>query len=243
MTDVSALLEQVPSLPDTDDQVDPDWATGRIGAVHTWWRERAGVSAPIPGWIDVFGNREGGLGGGLHALDALDATVVVPFMGTTSNVDDIAARAVIASFSNREASLVCHQPLGMPDVQWMALATSVREQCTRMWAHRGEPLTLLDVAASPAMSFATGTLIAASHQGRAVLLDDLTTLAAALIVDRLGYRAKVWWGWASTSEDPARQVAADRLGLDPLLDLDVSDPQAMGARAVIALLELRPLES
>jgi nicotinate-nucleotide--dimethylbenzimidazole phosphoribosyltransferase len=54
-----------------------------------------------------------------------------------------------------------------------------------------------------------------------VLLDGVATAAAALVAQRGSFRAVSWWVAAHRSPEPAHDLALDRLGLEPLLDLGV----------------------
>lgn len=234
---LDSALEGTPHLPEIEVSP-PTWATGSLALVHTWWLERGGTGFPTAAFLAPASNSTDPIGDGVQAAgQSAGATVIVPTVIPTRE-DDIASRAIIATLANREASAVCHQPVGMPDASWMHLCTDVREQSSHLVVHRGEPLALAQTAHSNTVSFFVGAIAAASSRGIPVLLDSSAALAAALIVDRLSYRAKAWWGWASTSPDQARHVAAERLTMDPLLNLGVFDDDVTGARSVIALLNL-----
>lgn len=236
-TTFESLIEATPTLPDIE-ATPPTWATGLVEVVHTWWLERGGIGRPTAAFLSPSTSALDPIDDGIRcAEEAADSTLIVPTVIPTQD-DDIVSRAIIATLANREASAVCHQPEGMPDISWMHMCTEVREQSSHLVVHRGEPLALLQTAHSDAVSFFVGAIATASSRGVPVLLDSNVALAAALIVDRLSYRAKAWWGWASTSPDQARHVAAERLTMDPLLNLGVFDNDVVGARSVLALLAL-----
>jgi nicotinate-nucleotide--dimethylbenzimidazole phosphoribosyltransferase len=74
-----------------------------------------------------------------------------------------------------------------------------------------------------------------------VLLDGVVTAAAALVAQRVAFRAVSWWLAAHRSPEPAHEVALDRLGLDPLLDLGVRAEDGTGALLAVPLLRAAAL--
>ena len=70
------------------------------------------------------------------------------------------------------------------------------------------------------------------------LPDGTDEHAAALVADRLCYRASGWWRAGATSADPARAAAADRIDLAAGLPLALTDDEGKGAAATLALLQL-----
>ena len=89
---------------------------------------------------------------------------------------------------------------------------------------------LLDALAAPELSFVVGVLIGSAARRTPCLIDGTGVLAAALVGDRVAHRARGWWRVGSTSTDPARQTAADRLDL-PGTKLIVGDGPARAALA------------
>jgi nicotinate-nucleotide--dimethylbenzimidazole phosphoribosyltransferase len=151
---------------------------------------------------------------------------------------DHAARAVIALLTRREASAVVHQPAGMTDRAWVAACVSVREAAVPLADLRAEPLGLVERLGAEGLAAVAGALLAAAAERTPCLLDGTGPLAAALVADRLCFRARGWWLPVSDSPDPARTAAVERLGLSPALRLGVYDEEGRAARACLALLAL-----
>lgn len=232
------LLELAESIEPPASGADPSTAPTGLAGLQAWWSRVGGAGTPEAAWMLTDGLIADPVHDGIRAArDAAEegATLIVPVLSLDVAKDSIAVRATTCVLANREASTVCPQPAGCTDSEWMATCTAIRDHAARLQRHRGEPLDLLRAAGSIRMSYLVGVLIAASAASVPVLLDGAGPLAAALIADRIAFSAKAWWALASTSSDPASAVAADRLMLEPLLDLGV-DAGNQGARAALALL-------
>jgi nicotinate-nucleotide--dimethylbenzimidazole phosphoribosyltransferase len=66
-----------------------------------------------------------------------------------------------------------------------------------------------------------------------VILDGTISTAAALVVDRFEPKARLWWLAGHRSVEPAHGFALERLGLEPLLDMEMRLGEGTGA--VLAL--------
>ena len=85
---------------------------------------------------------------------------------------------------------------------------------------------------------AVGVLLGGAARRTPSIVEGTGELAAALVADRLCFRAKDWWRTGSTSPDPARVAAGDRLAIAPGLPLGLTDDAGRGADATIALLAM-----
>ena len=218
----------------------PADVTGALAGLWTWWaavgsgRPVARVVSPASdaGARTVVSALADGLADADRAVDA-GATLLVPRARTRS---DAVARTAIALLTRREASAVLHQPPGMSDREWMVACATVRDGAARAADLRGEPLAMLDRLEAPELAYLSGVLLAAAARRTACLVDGTDELAAALVADRLCYRAKGWWLAATDSPDPGRAAAIDRIDLAVGLPLALSDDAGRGADAVTALL-------
>lgn len=219
--------------------------TGELGLLLDWWLTVAPgpdrplavtqVQPPTGGTgNDALASMMAGVSAADRAADA-GATLLVPGAPTA---DPVPARAVIGLLARKEASLVTYQSPGMSDRQWMAECAAVRDAIASVGHLRADPLGLLDALAAPELSFVVGVLIGSAARRTPCLIDGTGVLAAALVADRVAHRARGWWRVGSTSTDPARQTAADRLDLPGGLPLGLADDVGMGAQATIRLLGL-----
>ena len=209
--------------------------TGELARVAAWWRlvgsdqPLAPVEVPCaPGTI------ADGIAAADRAIDA-GATLLIP---RVTHRDDRAARTVFALLTRREASSVVYQPVDMTDRAWMSDVAGVRDAVSTSTELRGEPERLAAERGSSGIATAVGLLLGSAARRTPSIIDGTDELAAALIADRLCYRAKGWWWPGSTSPDPGRTAAVDRLDVEPGLPLGLWDDAGLGARATLALLNL-----
>lgn len=218
-----AVVDDGDGLPPGDD----------LAALADWWRARQPDTPVRSAWLDLpAGGFDSGVSAARAAL-AQGATILVPRCP-----GDHAARAVIALLTRREASAVVHQPAGMTDREWVAACVAVRDAAVPLADVRADPLGMVDRLGADGLAAAAGALLAAAAARTPCLLDGTGTLAAALVADRLSFRARGWWLPASDSPDPARSAAVERLGLTPALRLRTQDEDGRAARACLALLAI-----
>lgn len=235
---LDAVLERI-VVPEPSSAPIPSDVTGALADLLSWWRAVGGDSAPVvadivaDGALDSADAVAWGLAAADRAIDA-GATLVVPRVATR---DDVAARAIVALLTRKEASAVVAQPAGMSDRDWMALCARVRDAAAEAVAYRGQPVALLDRLQAPRIAAVVGILLGAAARRTPALVDGTDELAAALAADRLCFRAKGWWRAGSDSPDPGRAAAADRIDLAAGLPLGLTDDAGRGARASLAMLE------
>jgi nicotinate-nucleotide--dimethylbenzimidazole phosphoribosyltransferase len=63
------------------------------------------------------------------------------------------------------------------------------------------------------------------------------TAAAALVAQRVAFRAPDWWQAGQAGGEPGQAKALDRLSLDPLLDQGVTLGEGTGALLALPLLQ------
>ena len=126
----------------------------------------------------------------------------------------------------------------MSDRDWMARCAAVRDGVVEVAELRAAPVQLLTALEAVHIAFVAGVLLGASARRTPSLVEGTDELAAALVADRLSFRAREWWRAGSTSPDPARLAAVERLDLAPGLPLGLTDDDGRGAAATVALLAL-----
>ena len=235
----SALADAVARItsPEPTEAAVPPDLTGSLAELAQWWRTVSGGSSLTPVTITcgIEGDATTALSAGLaDAERAIDggATLLVPRAG---HPDRAAACTLIAVLTRRDPSAVLDQPDGMSDRDWMVMCTTVRDRAARMGDQRGDPMALL-ARSSPGIAYVCGALLAAAARRTPSLVDGTDELAAALVADRIAYRAKQWWRTGSDSPDPGRQAAVDRIDLPAGLPLGLTDDAGRGAQATVALL-------
>ncbi len=226
--------------PRSPTHVPPD-VTGALADLLGWWYALAAPAQPRPAAIavdvdalDVDSALRAGIAAADHAVDA-GQSILVPRVTAR---DDVLARTVISLLSRKEASRILPQPTGMTDREWMTECAAVRDRAASVAEHRGAPVDLLAALSASGMAAVVGTLLAGAARRTPCLIDGTDELAAALVADRLCFRAKGWWRSASDSPDPGRTAAIDRMDLTAGLPLLLTDDRGRGAAATLALLDL-----
>jgi nicotinate-nucleotide--dimethylbenzimidazole phosphoribosyltransferase len=152
------------------------------------------------------------------------------------------AEVLIAAMTGAEPVAVVGRGSGIDDNAWMRKAAAVRDALRRTRTCGREPLALLRVAGGADIAALTGFCLQAALRRTPVLLDGgVVAAAAALLAEELAPGAKAWWLLAQRSTDPAAGIVIDRLGLDPIVDLQVRLGDGTGAAAALPLVRMAAL--
>lgn len=161
--------------------------------------------------------------------DAIVLAAVGRGLGTVSS-------ALVGVLTKRDASAVTSRGPVLDDALWMRKAAVVRDTMRRGRPLLGDQVGLLAAVGGPDLATATGVLLGAAARRTPVLLDGVATAAAALVAQRMAFRAADWWVAAHRSPEPGHTVALDRLGLDPVLELQVRQEDGVGALLAVPVL-------
>ncbi|MEV0807349.1 bifunctional adenosylcobinamide kinase/adenosylcobinamide-phosphate guanylyltransferase [Micromonospora sp. NPDC050200] len=175
------------------------------------------------------------------AEEAADAGVQLLVLGACGAGTEAAAAAVLAATAGAEAPAVLGRVITasgeIDDAAWMTRCAAVRDALHRT---RRSPRDAKDVLAELGggdIAVATGVLLGATARRVPVMLDGPVGLAAGMISRDLAGQARHWCLLADHGGHPAVRLAADVLGLTPLLDLRLGLGE--GANALTALPLLR----
>jgi len=146
------------------------------------------------------------------------------------------ASVLVGLLTKRDASAVTSRGPVLDDALWMRRAAVVRDTMRRGRPLLGDHVGLLSAVGGPGLATATGLLLGAAARRTPVLLDGVATSAAALLAQRMAFRAADWWLASHRSPEPGHSVALDRLGLDPVLDLQVRQEDGVGALLAVPVL-------
>ncbi|MET8279026.1 bifunctional adenosylcobinamide kinase/adenosylcobinamide-phosphate guanylyltransferase [Micromonospora sp. NPDC005174] len=175
------------------------------------------------------------------AEQAADAGVQLLVLGACGAGTEAAAAAVLAATAGAEPPSVLGRVITesgeIDDAAWMVRCAAVRDALHRT---RRSPRSAKDVLAELGggdVAVATGVLLGATARRVPVLLDGPVGLAAGMVSRDLAGQARHWCLLADHGQHPAVRLAADVLGLTPLLDLRLDLGE--GANALVALPMLR----
>ncbi|PZF91056.1 bifunctional adenosylcobinamide kinase/adenosylcobinamide-phosphate guanylyltransferase [Micromonospora deserti] len=174
------------------------------------------------------------------AEEAADAGVQLLVLGACGAGTEAAAAAVLAATAGAEPPAVLGRVLDdsgeFDDAAWMARCAAVRDALHRT---RRSPRGAKDVLAELGggdIAVATGILLGATARRVPVMLDGPVGVAAGLVSRDLAGQARHWCMLADHGGQPAVRLAADVLGLAPLLDLRLDLGEGANALAALPLL-------
>ncbi len=147
-----------------------------------------------------------------------------------------AAAAIVGLLTNTELQLVVGRGTGIDDTTWMRKTAAVRDAMRRGRPRLADPIDLLAAVGGADIAATTGFLFQAAARRTPVLLDGVISCAAALVAERINYRAPLWWLASHRSTEPAQHAALQRLDLEPLVDLGLRLGEGTGALIALPLL-------
>ncbi|WP_051852727.1 nicotinate-nucleotide--dimethylbenzimidazole phosphoribosyltransferase [Streptomyces aureocirculatus] len=146
------------------------------------------------------------------------------------------AATLIAALCGTDASVVTGRG-GAPidDLAWMRKCAAVRDALRRARPVLGDQLELLAAVGGADLAAMTGFLLQCAVRRTPVILDGVVSAAAALVAQRVAFRAPDWWLAGHDSGEPAQAKALDRMALEPLLSHGVRVGEGVGALLAVPL--------
>jgi nicotinate-nucleotide--dimethylbenzimidazole phosphoribosyltransferase len=174
------------------------------------------------------------------AEEAVDSGVDLIVLAACGAGTEAAAAAVLAANAGAEPAAVLGRVVGpggrIDDASWMTRCAAVRDAMHRT---RDSQRTAKDVLAELGggdVAIATGVLLGATARRTPVLLDGPVGVAAGLVSRDLAGQARHWCLLPDHGGHPAVRLAADVLGLSPLLDLRLDLGEGATSLAALPLL-------
>jgi nicotinate-nucleotide--dimethylbenzimidazole phosphoribosyltransferase len=145
------------------------------------------------------------------------------------------AAALIAGGLGLPAAEVVGRGTGIDDAGLARKVDVVDTALARTGRRAADPIDTLTALGSADLAATTGYLLAAAQDGVPVLLDGLMSVACALTADRIEPGAAAWYAAGHRSTEPAQTLALAKLGLQPLLELDMRLGEGSGAVAAVPI--------
>ncbi|TDC25545.1 cobalamin biosynthesis protein [Micromonospora sp. 15K316] len=172
---------------------------------------------------------------------AAEAGVQLLVLAASGAGTEAAAAAVLAATAGAEPAAVLGRVVTdageIDDAAWMRRCAAVRDAMHRSRLSSRAAKDVLAELGGGDVAIATGVLLGATARRIPVMLDGPVGLAAGLVSRDLAGQARHWCLLADHGGDPAVKLAADVLGITPLLDLRLGLGE--GANALVALPMLR----
>ncbi len=103
-------------------------------------------------------------------------------------------------------------------------------------ARLADPVQRLIAVGSADLTVGVGYLVGAARRGTPVLIDGVIAAAEALIAEEYAPGTKAWMQAGHRSTEPGQALALDRLGLRPIIDLELHLGEGTGAVLAVPML-------
>ncbi|ADU09218.1 cobalbumin biosynthesis protein [Micromonospora sp. L5] len=174
------------------------------------------------------------------AEQAADAGVQLLVLAACGAGAEAAAAAVLAATAGAEPPMVLGRVVTeqgeIDDTAWMVRCAAVRDALHRTRRSAREAKDVLAELGGGDIALATGVLLGATARKVPVLLDGPVGTAAAMVSRDLAGQARHWCLLPDHGGRPGVRLAADVLGLTPLVDLRLDLGEGATALAALPLL-------
>ncbi|MEU7715669.1 bifunctional adenosylcobinamide kinase/adenosylcobinamide-phosphate guanylyltransferase [Micromonospora chalcea] len=174
------------------------------------------------------------------AEQAADAGVQLLVLAACGAGAEAAAAAVLAATAGAEPPTVLGRVITeqgeIDDAAWMVRCAAVRDALHRTRRSTREAKDILAELGGGDIALATGVLLGATARRLPVLLDGPVGTAAAMVSRDLAGQARHWCLLPDHGGRPGVRLAADVLGLTPLVDLRLDLGEGATALAALPLL-------
>jgi len=167
------------------------------------------------------------------ADEEIDAGAQLLLSGDMGIGNTTPAAALVAAALGLPATEVTGRGTGVDDAALAHKTAVVQAALDRAGERLEDPLQTLAAVSSADLAATVGYLVRAAERGVPVLLDGLMSVACALTAERIAPGAAAWFAAGHRSTEPAQALALSKLGLEPLLDLDLRLGEGSGAVAAV----------
>lgn len=146
------------------------------------------------------------------------------------------AAALIAATFGLGAEEVVGRGTGVDDDRFQRKTGVIATALTRVGERARDPFERLAALGSADIAAGVGFLRSAARRGVPVLLDGVVSVAEACVAEDLERGVVAWCAAGHRSTEPAQQLALDKLGLQPILDLGLRLGEGTGALTALPVL-------
>jgi nicotinate-nucleotide--dimethylbenzimidazole phosphoribosyltransferase len=146
------------------------------------------------------------------------------------------AAALVGATLGVPAEEVAGRGTGVDDDQLRHKTRVIAAALERVSERAADPYDRLAALGSADIAAGVGFLRAAARRGVPVLLDGIVSIAEAAVAEDLEPGVVAWCAAGHRSTEPAQQLALDKLGLDPVLDLGLRLGEGTGALTALPVL-------
>jgi nicotinate-nucleotide--dimethylbenzimidazole phosphoribosyltransferase len=146
------------------------------------------------------------------------------------------ASALVGATFGLRADEVVGRGTGLDDDQLKHKTHVIATALSRVGERAEDPFQRLAALGSADIAAGVGFLCAAARSGVPVLLDGVVSVAEAAVAEDLEPGVVAWCAAGHRSTEPAQQLALDKLGLEPVLDLGLRLGEGTGALTALPVL-------
>ena len=146
------------------------------------------------------------------------------------------AAALVAATFGVGAEQVVGRGTGVDDAALTHKTAVLAAALARTADRVDDPVERLAALGSADLAVGVGFLVAAARAGVPVLLDGIVSLAELAVAEDLEPGVVAWCAAGHRSTEPAQQLALDKLGLVPLVDLGLRLGEGTGALTALPVL-------
>ena len=146
------------------------------------------------------------------------------------------AAALVAATFGLLAEEVVGRGSGVDDDRLRHKTQVIAAALNRVGGRAEDPFERLAALGSADIAAGVGFLCAAARRGVSVLLDGIVAVAEAAVAEDLERGVVAWCAAGHRSTEPAQQLALDKLGLEPILDLGLRLGEGTGALTALPVL-------
>lgn len=169
------------------------------------------------------------------ADEEIDAGADLLISGDMGIGNTTVATALIAASLRLPAADLVGRGTGIDDSTLRHKTELIDRAIDRAGARVDDPADTLATLGSADIAASAAFMAQAAARGVPVLLDGVISVAAALLADRMSPGAAAWFAGGHRSTEPAQGLALDKLGIAPLLDLELRLGEGSGAVAAVPL--------
>lgn len=174
--------------------------------------------------------------GAAIAREEIDAGAQLLISGDLGIGNTTPAAAMVAAGLRLAAREVVGRGSGIDDKTFEHKTQVIDAAIARAGTRADDPIETLTALGSADLAASTGYLVTAARSGVPILLDGLMAVACALTADRIAPGVAAWCTAGHRSTEPAQNLALEKLGLTPVLDLELRLGEGSGAVAAVPVL-------
>lgn len=145
--------------------------------------------------------------------------------------------AIAAVLTGQPAALVTGRGTGIDDAAYAKKVAVIERALKVNHPDPADPLDVLAKVGGFEIAGLVGVILGGAQARRPVVIDGFISGASALIASALAPRVKAYLIAAHRSQEPGHRIVLERLGLRPLLELDMRLGEGTGAALAMPLLE------